>query len=583
MAIVGKTGDTNTNMRPKAAPAAIASTIGLMLMFHICSVASCNDGQGPAAPARVFSVKDFGAAGDGKTLDTAAINKAIAACAAAGGGQVVLPAGKYLSGTVHLKSNVSLQLAEGARLIGTDDLEAYQHFQPPPQMPEAKWTRWHRALLLADGAENVTITGPGTIDGNKVFDPKGEERMRGPHTILLGNCRKVTIEDLLIVDSANYAILFECTDDVVIRRVNIAGGWDGVHFRGWQQRPCRNVTIADCQMATGDDCIAGRYWENVTIVNCSLNSSCNCVRLIGPATKLLIDNCRLWGPGLHPHRTSKRQNTLAGLNLQPGAWDRTEGHLDDVTLSNLTMENVATAFHFALKPGNTAGKITVSNVKATGVYRAASSVESWAKDAFGYVTFRNVTIEYQGGGTAEQARMPVKAPGTDARPLPAWGFYLRNVDTLRLENVHLECVKPDARPMLIAHTVQRLELDALKFPPPPAGSDLMVLEDVSQVELGEGQLRTVQPRVLQLRCQPEAPAATIQAGKPIVLVAEVQNGPVAGLAKLEAKIAERTKTFWVWLAAGQRREVVLAGLTAPAPGQHLAECAGATARITVHP
>ncbi len=569
-------------VRLAMARATCVAGIGLAVMFQAAMLHGDDDST-PAGAARVFCVRDFGAAGDGKTLDTAAINKAIDACAAAGGGTVLLPPGKYLSGTVHLKSNVTLQLAEGARLVGTDDLDAYQHFQPPPQMPEAKWTRWHRALVLADAVENVAIVGPGVIDGNKVFDPKGEERMRGPHTILLGNCRHVTIEDLLIVDSANYAILFECTDDVIIRRVKIAGGWDGVHFRGWKQRPCRNVTISDCQMATGDDCIAGRYWENVTITGCSLNSSCNCIRLIGPARKLTIDNCRLWGPGLHPHRTSKRHSTLAGLNLQPGAWDRTEGHLDEVTLKNLTMENVATPFHFVLKPGNTAAKIEVSNVRATGVYRAASSVESWAEEPFGEVNFRNVTIQYHGGGTAEQARTPVKAPGVDARPLPAWGFYLRNVNVLRLENVELETIKPDARPMLIAHGVRRLELGPWKFPDPPEGSDLLVLDDVSQVELSKSRLRIVSPQVEQLRCHADQTSEAIRAGKPLALTAVVQNGPEAALGKLEVNIGEQRKTFWVWLAAGQRREVVLSGLTAPGPGEHTIRCAQATVGITVHP
>src|SRR5579871_2093989 len=141
---------------------------------------------GPLAPlpfagaAGVFNVRDYGAAGDGKTLDTEAINQAVEACAAAGNGQVLLPPGKYLSGTVRLRSHVTLYLDAGATLIGSPDLECYQHFTPPPGTPEARFrSTWHRALILADGAEHIGLAGAGVIDGNKVFDPRGEERMRG--------------------------------------------------------------------------------------------------------------------------------------------------------------------------------------------------------------------------------------------------------------------------------------------------------------------------------------------------------------------------------------------------------------------
>src|SRR5215218_4296057 len=151
-----------------------------------------------AAP--VFNVRDHGAIGDGTTHDTAALNKAVEACAAAGGGQVLFPPGKYLTGTVHLKSNVTLQLDAGAEIVGTSDLEQYQNFEPPAQTPLATRSRWHRALLLGVGVENVAITGAGVINGNKVFDPRGEERMRGPRTVLFGNSKNVTIRDVSIRD-----------------------------------------------------------------------------------------------------------------------------------------------------------------------------------------------------------------------------------------------------------------------------------------------------------------------------------------------------------------------------------------------
>ena len=144
----------------------------------------------------VFNVRDYDAAGNGKALDKEALNKAVSECAKAGGGQVLVPPGTYLSGTIHLKSNVTLKLDAGARILGTEDLDQYDHYAPPEGTPEAGKHRWHRALVLATNVENVTITGSGTIDGNKVFDAKGEEDMRGPHTIIVGSSQDVTIRDV---------------------------------------------------------------------------------------------------------------------------------------------------------------------------------------------------------------------------------------------------------------------------------------------------------------------------------------------------------------------------------------------------
>ena len=435
-----------------------------------------------AGPSSTFNVRDHGAAGDGKTHDTAALNKAVEACAAAGGGQVFFPAGRYLTGTIHLKSDVTLHLDAGAEIVGTSDLDQYQNFTPPGETPLADRHRWHRALLLGVGVEHVTITGRGTINGNKVFDERGEERMRGPHTVLFGNSKHVTIRDVSIVDSANYAVMLEFTSHVEVRGVKITGGWDGVHFRGWKDNPCRDVSITDCQFFTGDDCIAGWYWEDTLIARCVINSSCNGIRLIGPAKNLVIHDCLFYGPGRFEHRTSRekmRRNMLAGLCLQPGAWDRTEGVLDDVKVSQVTMHDVTTPRHFAVKEGNTVGRVTIDGLKATGVYRAALSVEGWAKEPIGRLSLRDVDVEFTGGGTAEQAAADVKSAGVDARPLPAWGLYARNVKRLDLERVRLGVERDDARPVMIVEGVETLAVDDVRI---PAGAKAPVLRDVKELK-----------------------------------------------------------------------------------------------------
>jgi hypothetical protein len=418
-------------------------------------------------PAPVFNVRDHGARGDGTTPDTAAITRAIEAAAAAGGGTVVFPAGRYLAGTLHLRSRLTLQFDAGARLIGTTNLAEYQQPTPPAFLPEARWGKWHRGLLVGEEVEDVTLIGPGVIDGNRVFDPTGEERMRGPHTLVFANCRRVTVRDLTFVDAANYAVFFQVSDEVEFRNVTFIGGWDGIHWRGAPERWCRNVRILDCQFYTGDDAIAGRYWDHTVIAGCVINSSCNGLRLIGPARRLIVHDCLFYGPGEQPHRTSgerRRTNMLSGIILQPGAWDPTQGILDDVLLTRLTMQAVASPVTLWTKPGNPVGRVTISDLTATGVYRSALSVESWSETPITNVVLRGLQVEFDGGGTAAQAVQEVKGPGVDARPLPAWGIYARHVARLIVEDVRLSLAAPDLRPALAAEEVGELVLDNFRFP-----------------------------------------------------------------------------------------------------------------------
>jgi polygalacturonase len=448
----------------------LASVAASLLIFG----AACLE----AAPG-LFNVRDHGALGDGLEHDTSAINAAISACADAGGGQVFFPPGRYLSGTVHLKSRVTLYLAAGATLLGTTNLSHYQQPTPPDFMPEATWGKWHRALLVGQNLEDVTLAGPGRIDGNRVFDPSGEERMRGPHTLAFVSCRRFAVHDLTFVDSANYAIFFQASDDVDIRNVTFLGGWDGVHFRGAPDRPCRNVQITDCRFYTGDDAIAGRYWDNTVISGCIINSSCNGIRLIGPARRLTIHDSLFFGPGLHPHRSSNRYNMLTGILLQPGAWDATQGLLDDVLISDITMHKVASPLGVWLKPGNTAGRITVTGLAATGIYRSAASLESYAESPLTNIVLRNVSLEFIGGGTAEQARTPVPPLGVDARPLPVWGLLAHRVEQLSLEGLRLTCATDDLRPVMLASDVQRIKFADFRFTEVPAVKDPIVLTNVT--------------------------------------------------------------------------------------------------------
>jgi Pectate lyase superfamily protein len=512
--------------------------------------------------AAVVSVTEHGAKGDGKTLDRSAMNRAVEACAAAGGGQVRVPPGRYLTGTVRLRSGITLVLEAGAVLVGTSDLDQYESY-PPPESKPGDSNRWHQALVLGLGVENVAIVGPGVIDGNNVPDPQGEEHMRGPHAVLFGDSQNIVLRDIHIRDAANYAVLLERTSHVDVRGVQFTGGWDGVHFRGRKAQPCRDVRIMDCEFSTGDDCIAGAYWADTLIDRCVINSSCNGIRLIGPARNLIVHDCLFYGPGRHEHRTSRekhRTNMLAGLCLQPGAWMATEGLLDDVKISNVVMHDVSTPLHLSVKPGNMVGRVWVDRLTATGVNLAAASIESWAEAPIGRVCVRDVSLDYTGGGAVDPARTELGAPGTEARPLPAWGLYARNVKVLQLENVRLGVAKKDARPALIAEHVGTLDLDALKLPrgaPAP-----LVLNDVGAVQSPAMSVTLVPARCLDLNV----------IAMPLAAIATVEAGDQEGLARVELSVDGQAFAEWVWLKAHELSSVSFTKLSVSGMGPHRVRC-----------
>jgi hypothetical protein len=433
-------------------------------------------------PAADFPVTQFGAIANDDTPDTAAIQAAIDTCGAAGGGRVLFPIGTCLSGTVRLRSGVELSLPEGARLTGVKDLAAYAGFLAAEGTPTLPQNRWHRGLIVGENLHDIAFTGKGVIDGNQVFDPQGEEKMRGPHTVLLGHCRGVTLRKVTIRDSANYAFFFLHSQQVRIENTVFEGGWDGVHFRGSPAAWNRDVRITGCRFFTGDDSIAGHFIEDAVVEDCVINSSCNGVRLIGPARRLSFAKCEFYGPGKFEHRTSRRTNMLAALCLQPSAWGKQPGPLEDVSARDLTMRDVSCPFHVVVRPGNTARGLTFERVQASGVYRAAASVESWGEPTFADVVFRDVQIEYTGGGTADDAKLAVRQPGVDARKLPAWGFFVRGVHDLTLQRVSLELREPDRRPVLVADGVERLRLQEFRYPEVPAGVAPLVLTHVKQVD-----------------------------------------------------------------------------------------------------
>jgi len=276
---------------------------------------------------------------------------------------------------------------------------------------------------------------------------------------VIGGARNVSIRGISFVNAANYAILFKHANQVEVRDVTISGGWDGVHFRGTADRNCKRISIVGCRFFTGDDAIAGCYAEDLVIRNCELNSSCNGIRIIGPLSRTIIQNCLFYGPGVHPFRTTNRSNMLAGIMIQPGGWGPCEGPLEDMLVADITMRDVAAPLSLWVKrPGNTVQNIIVSRLSAFGVYRASASLESWVDEPIRDIEFRDVVFQYVDGKEGEPPTV-AQPPNVDTRALPAWGFYARNVENLRFVDVDLVW-RGDAEPSRPKTLFENLRGDA---------------------------------------------------------------------------------------------------------------------------
>jgi polygalacturonase len=245
-----------------------------------------------------LSVRDYGATGDGKTKDTAAIQKALDACAAADGGKVVVPAGNYLVGSLELKSGVTLRLEADANLMGSPDLEDYPIIDG---RWEGRWVKAHRALVSANKAEKITVAGPGKITGNPALG--GRQMPRRPCVIEMIDCRDVRLEGFTAAQRLMWTIHPTYCENVVVSNLTIRG--TGGNSDGVDVDSCKHVVIDGCDIQTGDDCIAlksgrgmegyraARPTEDVLIRNCTLADNIFACIGVGSETSGGIRNVRI--------------------------------------------------------------------------------------------------------------------------------------------------------------------------------------------------------------------------------------------------------------------------------------------------
>ncbi len=413
----------------------------------------------------VYNVSELGAKGDAETLNTKAIQKAIDVCAESGGGTVFVPAGSFLSGTIYLKSGVTMNLSPGCTLLGSKSLKDYPATVQAFRSYTDNYT--DKSLIYGENLNNVAIVGRGAIDGQGASF-KGPYKVR-PYLIRLVTCRNVLVEDITLKNSPMWAQHYLACDDLNVRGITVRSRCnhnnDGINIDC-----CHRVCISDCNISSGDDAIvlkstAARACENVAITNCVLSSACSAVKFgtesNGGFKNIVVTGCSIY------------DTNLAGVALEIVDG----GTLEQVVVSGITMKNVRSPIFLRLgnrarpfkkamarPPTGVFRNVTISNIEASGAGKTGSSITGLPGRPIENVTLSNIRICVHGGGTKEEANRAVDEK-PEAYPectmfgiLPAYGFYCRHVRGLKFRDVQLRWAEPDRRPALILEDVDDAEI-----------------------------------------------------------------------------------------------------------------------------
>jgi len=443
----------------------------------------------PAAEV-LYDVRGYGADGDGKTLCTGAIQKAIDRCAAAGGGIVYFPPGQFLSGTIRLKSGVTLRLDAGCTLRGSRNLKDYPPAVPAYRSYTDNYT--DKSLIYGEKLERVAIVGGGTIDGQGASF-QGPYKVR-PYLIRLIECRDVTVDGVTIRDSPMWVQHYLACDDVRISgitvRSHVNANNDGIDIDS-----CRRVVITGCNVDSGDDAIvlkstSARPCTDVVVANCILRSTCNALKM-GTESNGGFQNIVLTGCTIY-------DTHLAGLALEIVDG----GTMDRIVVSDITMTGVGAPLFLRLgnrarpfkedmdKPGVGAMRnITISNIEATGVNPTGCALAGLPDAKIENVTLSNIRLSFAAGGKAEEASRTIPEEA-DKYPecamfgrLPAYGLYCRHISGLKLMNVEVQLAGDDKRHALVFEDVKDATVDGMGAPYFGGAAAMVRLTDTQDISI----------------------------------------------------------------------------------------------------
>jgi polygalacturonase len=489
-----RAGPLELNM---TSPQRIIAAASLFALSALCATAS------------TFDVRSYGAKGDGSTNDAPAINAAIAAANAAGGGTVEFGPGSYLSGSIHLLSDVELHLGPGSTIVASSDGRAYDTPEPNDWGDKLHYqdfghSHFHDSLMWGENLTNLSITGTGRIYGKGLARGWNKEvtpQYVGNKAIALKNCRNVLLRDFSILHGGWFAILATGVDNLVMDAVKLDTQRDGVDIDC-----CHNVRVSNCSVnSPWDDgiCLKSsfglgqfRSTENVTITNCLVS---------GYDEGTMLDGTRKHEDPTNPEPTGRiKFGTESNGGFQAItitncvfeccrglAMESDDGALvEDVTVSNIAMRRIFEAPIF-LQIGNRmrgpegtpVGKlhhVLISNIVAEGVERGQGILITGLNGHYlEDVTLDNIQMEFVGGEAAELAKREVPElerhypePGNFGKT-SSWGLFARHIKNLTVRNVVLRVKSDDARPAVHLDDVHGAEFDHVKA----AGASAFAIRD----------------------------------------------------------------------------------------------------------
>ena len=495
--------------------------------------------QQEAAPAQgIFDVRKYGATGDGKTVDTPAVNRAIEAAAASGGGVVLFPAGTYLCFSIHLKSNVHLVLQQGATIEAAaspkpGEQTGYNGGTYDPAEPNTPWenyqdyghNHWHNSLLWGENIHDFSITGPGLIYGKGLSfganrAPRGdypiyvaEQAGVGNKAIALKNCRNVLLRDFWIHKGGHFGLLLTGVDNLTIDNLKIDTDRDGMDIDC-----CQNVRVSNCTVnSPWDDGICpkssyalgyARPTRNVTIANCYVTGTYMLGSVLDGSFKKFPSDVHSGYTGRIKCGTESNGGFL-NITISDCVFDGCLGYalesvdgalVEDFTITNTTMRDLHNPPIFMRLGSRLRGpkettkvgtmkRILISNLVCHNAPQRQGSILSAIPGyAIEDVKLSNIYIETVGGGTAENAKVQVpEIPDAYPEPgrfgvIPASGFFLRHMRNLEMSHVEIANAAPDARPAFYLHDVERADFFAVTAPRGAEGA--FALHQVKDLRIG---------------------------------------------------------------------------------------------------
>ncbi len=473
------------------------------------------------AATAFYDVRAFGATGDGRTIDTPAINRAIDEAASAGGGTVYFRAGNYLCYSIRLKSKVTIYLDAGATIVAADPAADSSHGydlaesnKPWEDYQDYGHNHWHNSLIWGEGLDGVSICGPGLIWGKGLSrgwgaGPVAEHAGEANKAIALKNCRNVILRDFSILHGGHFGVLATGVDNLTIDNLKIDTNRDGMDVDC-----CRNVRIANCSVnSPWDDGIClkssfalgyARPTEMVTISNCMVSGSYVEGALLDGTFKRFAADEKVPRRGrikLGTESNGGFKNVTITNCVFDGccglALESVDGAvIEDVSVTNITMRDVYGAPIFIRLGARMRGpedvlvgkirRVILSNItcqNARGSEPICSILSGIPGHPIEYVKISDVMISHMGGGTKEDAERALPEKEKDyPEPnmfgvTPSHGFFVRHVNFLEMNGIEISHYNFDGRPSFVLEDVEGADFGRIKAGT-MAGAPTFVLNNV---------------------------------------------------------------------------------------------------------